>query len=186
MRFSFVSFDSYKFEEMRWWFQGVASKYRQFFTSSFIWLVIFQAIASTAYMTKTLFPCNFWLKIELKNLFWTNFVFPPNFLMLLKWWSSIRWFSQICLNTRYENTAILLYSWLPTETYHKNLAIWSFFFFEIWQIWALFFPWKILWRGRNQNFQVEISPPKIKPCSESEPSSTLHNHLSTSFKKKEL
>jgi hypothetical protein len=38
-------------------------------------------------------------------------------------------FSQIWLHTRYESRKkekekrILLYSWLPTETYHKNLAI---------------------------------------------------------------
>lgn len=34
---------------------------------------------------------------------------------------------------------ILLQSWLPIETYHKNLANWNFFFFEIWQILGLFF-----------------------------------------------
>jgi hypothetical protein len=120
MRFSFVSFDNHKFEEMGWWFEGVASKYRQFFTSSFIWLVIFQAIASTAYMTKTLIPCNFWLKIELKNLIWTNF------LMLLKWWSSIRWFSQICLNTWYESRKIAQSFYILGYLRKLIIKIWRF------------------------------------------------------------
>jgi hypothetical protein len=38
--------------------------------------------------------------------------------------------SQIWLHSRYErrqNKEILLYSWLPTGTYHKNLAIGIFF-----------------------------------------------------------
>ncbi len=42
------------------------------------------------------------------------------------WRSSIWWFSQIWLQIRYESrgkkSRILLYSWLPTRTYHKNLA----------------------------------------------------------------
>jgi hypothetical protein len=39
-------------------------------------------------------------------------------------------------------TKSFLYSWLPTTgTYHKNMAIWNFFSFEIWRIWANF-PWK--------------------------------------------
>jgi hypothetical protein len=33
---------------------------------------------------------------------------------------------------------IPLYSWLHTGTYHKNLAIWNFFLFEIWRIWVKF------------------------------------------------
>jgi len=34
-------------------------------------------------------------------------------------------------------TRFLVYSWLPTGTYHQNLAIWIFFF-KIWQIQANF------------------------------------------------
>ncbi len=44
--------------------------------------------------------------------------------------SSIRWFSQIWLQTTYETRKkkkkrILLYYWLHTGTYHKNLVIWG-------------------------------------------------------------
>jgi hypothetical protein len=42
-----------------------------------------------------------------------------------------------------EKKQILLYSWLPTKTYHKNLAIWILFCFEIWQIFGPFFFMKI-------------------------------------------
>ncbi len=34
---------------------------------------------------------------------------------------------------------IFLYSWLPAGTYHKNLAIWNFFFFKIWRSWVFSF-----------------------------------------------
>ncbi len=47
----------------------------------------------------------------------------------MKWQPFVRWFSQIWLQTRYENKKkirILLYSWLPTGTYDKNLKIWIF------------------------------------------------------------
>jgi hypothetical protein len=37
-----------------------------------------------------------------------------------------------------KKTISLLYSWLPTGTYHKKLAIWYFFSFEIWRTWAKF------------------------------------------------
>jgi hypothetical protein len=30
------------------------------------------------------------------------------------------------IHKKVENNRILLYSWLPTRTYHKNLAIWNF------------------------------------------------------------
>ncbi len=33
----------------------------------------------------------------------------------------------------------LLYSWLPTGTYYKNLVIWKIYFLEIWQIWVISF-----------------------------------------------
>jgi hypothetical protein len=49
---------------------------------------------------------------------------------------------------------ILLYSWLPTGTYHKK--IWQVEkknFFKIWWIWvSFFFPWKILWIGWYHKF----------------------------------
>jgi len=41
-----------------------------------------------------------------------------------------------------KNTRTLLYSWLPTGTYHKILAIWKFFWVEIWRISAIFFSCK--------------------------------------------
>jgi hypothetical protein len=50
---------------------------------------------------------------------------------------------------------ILLYSWLPPETYHKNMAIWKLIFSEIWWIWAIFsmenplYRWKSYFPGRN-------------------------------------
>jgi hypothetical protein len=46
------------------------------------------------------------------------------------------------LHTRFESgkQKILLYSWLPMETHHENMAIWNaFFFFNFGQIWAIFF-----------------------------------------------
>jgi hypothetical protein len=72
---------------------------------------------------------------------------------------SIRWFSQIWPQTRYEITKkirILLYSWLPTGTYHKNLAIWKLSFFRNLTNLGHFFPWKILCIGQSHIFQVEI------------------------------
>jgi hypothetical protein len=47
----------------------------------------------------------------------------------------IKWFRQVWLQTRYESRPkyrILLYSWLPTGTYHTNLVIWKK------RIWAIF------------------------------------------------
>jgi len=79
-----------------------------------------------------------------------------NFVMELKWQLSIRWFRQIWWHTKYEsrkNQNPLLYSWLPTGTYHKNLNL-DLFIFEIWQVWV-FFPWKILCIGQNCISQVK-------------------------------
>jgi hypothetical protein len=50
---------------------------------------------------------------------------------------------------------IFLYSWLPTGTYHKNLAIWNFFSSKSGEF-RSFFPWKIFCIGQNHIFQVEI------------------------------
>jgi hypothetical protein len=55
------------------------------------------------------------------------------FFFSILWCSSsgllyIIWCRQIWLQTRYESRpkkGILLYSWLPTGTYHKNLVIWK-------------------------------------------------------------
>jgi len=38
-----------------------------------------------------------------------------------------------------KKTRILLYFWLPTGTYHKNLAIWKIKVLKIWRIWVIFF-----------------------------------------------
>ncbi len=70
-----------------------------------------------------------------------------NFVMQLKWRSSIRCFSQIWKKPR-----ILLYFCLPAGTYHKNLAIWKKKFLQT----GPFFPLKILCIGRNHIFQVDI------------------------------
>ncbi len=64
-----------------------------------------------------------------------------NFVMYLKRQSSIRWFSHNWLqngNESRKKNRIFLYYWLPTGTYHKNLAIWIIIIIEIWQIWANF------------------------------------------------
>ncbi len=50
---------------------------------------------------------------------------------------------------------IFLYSWLPTGTYHKNLAIWNFFSSKSGEF-RSFFPWKIFCIGQNHIFQVKI------------------------------
>jgi hypothetical protein len=38
-----------------------------------------------------------------------------------------------------EKIRIFLYSWLPTGTYHKNLAIWNFFFQNLVNLGNFFF-----------------------------------------------
>ncbi len=77
----------------------------------------------------------------------------------LKWQSSIGWwFSQIWLHTRYElrEKRIISYSWLPTQTYHKNQVIWIFFLWNLTNL-GHFFSSKILCIGQNLFFfQVEI------------------------------
>jgi hypothetical protein len=51
---------------------------------------------------------------------------------------------------------ILSYSWLPTGTYYKNMAIWNFFSLKGGVLGLIFSPQKILSIGRNHIFQVEI------------------------------
>jgi len=46
---------------------------------------------------------------------------------------------------------IFLYSWLPTGTYHKILAVWNLFLKKSGEC-GSFFPWKILCVGRNHIF----------------------------------
>ncbi len=51
---------------------------------------------------------------------------------------------------KFRKTTIYLQSWLPTGTYHENLAIWDFFSFEILWI-CIIFPWKfVCTTGQNQ------------------------------------
>ncbi len=48
------------------------------------------------------------------------------------------------LDMKIENNKILSYSWLPTGTYYKNMAIWNFFSLKCGVFWAIFFPQKSL------------------------------------------
>jgi len=50
---------------------------------------------------------------------------------------------------------ILLYFWLPTGTYNKNLAANLFFFKNVAEF-RPFFQWKIHCTGSNHIFQVKI------------------------------
>ncbi len=69
---------------------------------------------------------------------------------------------QIC---KWKKNRILLYSWLPTGTQHKNLAIWNFLFFEIGEL-GPFFPQKILYGFKSyfsgQNL-TKFPPPPPQP-----------------------
>jgi hypothetical protein len=77
--------------------------------------------------------------------------------MYLKWRSSIRWFSQIWLQTRYENRkkpeSFYILGYLP----ELIIKIWRFTktFVEIWRIWATIslgnplYRWKSYFWGRN-------------------------------------
>jgi hypothetical protein len=47
------------------------------------------------------------------------------------------------------------YSWQPSASCHKNLAIWKTFFPKSGEFGAIF-PWKILCVGLNHIFQFEI------------------------------
>jgi hypothetical protein len=58
-----------------------------------------------------------------------------------------------------KKTRIPLYSWLPTGTYHKNLAIWKKIPSNFGEF-GPFLPCKILLISRNNIFQVEILPVK--------------------------
>jgi hypothetical protein len=51
---------------------------------------------------------------------------------------------------------ILLYSWLPIGTYHKNVAIWSFFPSKSGEFRFFFFPMKDPSYRLKSYFQVEI------------------------------
>jgi hypothetical protein len=83
-------------------------------------------------------------------------------------------FSQIWLHARHESRKriksfyiyiyIYTYSWLRSGTYHKNLMIWNFFGFKIWQIWVICFVKNLLYIDHwNHIFQGEIW--WIYPCS---------------------
>ncbi len=69
-------------------------------------------------------------------------VFVFNFVMELKWWSSIRWFSQIWLYPRYQSRKKPDPLYILGYLLELIIKIWQFgiiFSFKIWQIWAIFF-----------------------------------------------
>jgi hypothetical protein len=70
------------------------------------------------------------LKVQLQALLPLRAFFFFNFVMQLKWQSSKRWFSQIWLQTRYENRKKSKSFYILTGTYHKNLAIWKPLIFQ--------------------------------------------------------
>jgi hypothetical protein len=84
---------------------------------------------------------------------------PPHFVMYPRWWSSISWFSQIWLLTKYEeffkNIHIYIYTyiiWLHTWTMWRNVVIcWDVFefFFEIWWLFSTNY-W--ICNKKSQNF----------------------------------
>jgi hypothetical protein len=53
-----------------------------------------------------------------------------------------------------KKTIIFLYPWVPTRTYHQNLEICIFFFFEIWKICVIFSMKNALYRYHI--FQAKI------------------------------
>jgi hypothetical protein len=65
-----------------------------------------------------------------------------NFVISMKWLSSIKWYSQIWLQTRYESRFFFSKSFYILgsllEIITKILAIWKVSFSKIWQIWAKF------------------------------------------------
>jgi hypothetical protein len=104
---------------------------------------------------------NFWpsvlfLYCELWIHFFPNFMHGPVFVLFgqqfcdatttkvatIYSWRK-RYSQKLAIYTRYEFffvfKRILLYSWLPTGNYHKNLVIWRGKKFEIWWIWVFFF-----------------------------------------------
>jgi len=71
---------------------------------------------------------------------------------------------------RKKKNRILLYSWLPSGTYHSNLMIWNCFSFEIWRIWVIYSMKNHKCMDQNHFFQVEKfaknSPVKKNHCCE--------------------
>jgi hypothetical protein len=69
------------------------------------------------------------------------FSFFPNFSMQAKWQSSSKNLAKFGyipdINIKIKN--ILLYSWLPTGTYHKNLAIYLFIILKSFEFGPFFF-----------------------------------------------
>jgi hypothetical protein len=51
---------------------------------------------------------------------------------------------------------ILLYLWLLIETYCRKYGDSEKNSFKIWRVWAIFFPCKVLCKGRNHILEVEI------------------------------
>jgi hypothetical protein len=71
---------------------------------------------------------------------WQGFFFVPfQFFDVAEVVILHKMISQIWLRTRDESRKNQnpVYSWLPTGTYHENLAICKPFFFKIWQIWVI-------------------------------------------------
>lgn len=106
-----------------------------------------------------------------------------NFVMQLRWASSIRSCSHIWIHTRYEsrkNTSILLYSWLSTRRYHKTLEFWIFFFQNLMKLCHVFHE-KIFVQGDIITFRSQFGPQKITAHQFNPVSSCSFWHFCTSL-----
>jgi len=61
-----------------------------------------------------------------------------------------------------QKNRILLYLWLLIETYCRKYGDLEKNSFKIWRVWAIFFPCKVLCKGRNHNLEVEINLAKFR------------------------